>query len=439
MTDAIKFILNGRPVSIETDGERRLLWVLRSDFGLTGPKYGCGEGVCGACTVLVDNEAVLSCQRSVKEFEGASIVTIEGTGPERQPSSVAERVCRTRGVPVRFLHPGDDLARPQPSVPDCEAVEGTNRRRNGKPHLPLRCVQPDCSGRAKRREGHRRGGEIMNSDTAKNMEGTFGGGEFTRRQFLKRLGVLGGGLVVYFTVGDIPVSARMKREGFLGAKIPVDFNAFLRIGTDERVALLTGKIEMGQGVMTSLPQLLAEEMNVSYDMVDIVMGDTDLCPWDAGTFGSLSIRYFGIFLREAACEAKAVLMQMAAQRLKVPVDALAVENGTIFAKGAKNKKVTYGQLTQGKIIERHLETLPPLKPVSEFTVMGTPRQRRDAIQKVTGEAKFAADMRLPGMLYAKILRPPAHGAKLIGCRCVGSGEAQRRESGSGGGFRGRFA
>ncbi len=78
MTDAIKFTLNGRPVSIETDGERRLLWVLRSDFGLTGPKYGCGEGVCGACTVLVDNEAVLSCQRSVKEFEGASIVTIEG-------------------------------------------------------------------------------------------------------------------------------------------------------------------------------------------------------------------------------------------------------------------------------------------------------------------------------------------------------------------------
>ena len=254
----------------------------------------------------------------------------------------------------------------------------------------------------------------MNGDTAKNMEENFGGGELTRRQFLKRLGVLGGGLVVYFTVGDIPVSARMKREGFLGAKIPVDFNAFLRIGTDERVALLTGKIEMGQGVMTSLPQLLAEEMNVSYDMVDIVMGDTDLCPWDAGTFGSLSIRYFGLFLREAACEAKAVLMQMAAKRLKVPVDALAVENGTIFAKGAKQKKVTYGQLTQGKIIERHLETLPPLKPVSEFTVMGTPRQRRDAIQKVTGEAKFAADMRLPGMLYAKILRPPAHGAKLIG-------------------------
>ena len=254
----------------------------------------------------------------------------------------------------------------------------------------------------------------MNSDTAKNMEGAFFGGKFTRRQFLKRLGVLGGGLVVYFTVGDIAVSARMKREGFLGAKIPMDFNAFLRIGTDGRVALLTGKVEMGQGVMTSLPQLLAEEMNVSCDMVDIVMGDTDLCPWDAGTFGSLSIRYFGLFLREAACEAKAVLKQMAAQRLKVPVDALAVENGTIFVKGAKNKKVTYGELTQGKIIERHLETLPPLKPVSEFTVMGTPRQRRDAIQKVTGEAKFAADMRLPGMLYAKILRPPAHGAKLIG-------------------------
>jgi len=80
--------------------------------------------------------------------------------------------------------------------------------------------------------------------------------------------------------------ARMPRMGFLGAGIPTDFNAFLRIGADNRVALYTGKIEMGQGSMTSIPQLLAEELYVNYDAVDIVMGDTELCPWDAGTFGS---------------------------------------------------------------------------------------------------------------------------------------------------------
>ena len=88
-----------------------------------------------------------------------------------------------------------------------------------------------------------------------------------RRQFLKRLGVLGGGLIVYFTLGNLPASARMSREGFLGEKIPNDFNAFLRIAADDRVTCLTGKIEMGQGTTTSLTQLLAEELDVSYDAV----------------------------------------------------------------------------------------------------------------------------------------------------------------------------
>ena len=83
---------------------------------------------------------------------------------------------------------------------------------------------------------------------------------------------------------------------------------------------LVGKVEMGQGAMTSLPQLVAEELDVPLASVDIVMGDTDLCPWDMGTFGSLSIRQFGPVLRAAAAEAKAVLLQMAAERLQAPVE-----------------------------------------------------------------------------------------------------------------------
>ena len=234
----------------------------------------------------------------------------------------------------------------------------------------------------------------------------------SRRQFLKRLGVLGGGIIVYFTVGDRPLAARMKREGFLGSNVPTDFNAFLRVGTDGRVTCLTGKIEMGQGPITSLPQMLAEELDVSCDAVDMVMGDTDLCPWDAGTFGSLTTRHFGVFLREAACEAKAVLKTMAADHLNCPVDRLQTRNGVVFDKTAPGKRVTYGRLTRGNIIERHLADLPPLKPVSDFTVMGKSFLHRDAVDKVTGKAMYAGDVRLPGMLYARILRPPAHGARL---------------------------
>ena len=78
MIETIRFRLNGRPVRLKVDGERKLLWVLRTDLGVTGPKYGCGEGACGACTVLADNVAVLSCQKKIKEFDGSEITTIEG-------------------------------------------------------------------------------------------------------------------------------------------------------------------------------------------------------------------------------------------------------------------------------------------------------------------------------------------------------------------------
>ena len=234
-----------------------------------------------------------------------------------------------------------------------------------------------------------------------------------RREFLKRMGVLGGGIIIGFNTLDRRALARRPRSGFLGAGIPTDFNAFLKIGTDNRVVLYTGKIEMGQGANTSLPQLLAEELYVNNEAVDIVMGDTDLCPWDAGTFGSLSIRHFGIFLREAAAEARGVLMELAADQLKTTIDRLVTRNGYVYDKSKPDHRVSYAELTKGNIIAKHLNEVPPLKPSSRYETMGQSVPRRDALEKVTGAAKFSGDIRLPGMLYAKILRPPAHGAKLI--------------------------
>jgi isoquinoline 1-oxidoreductase len=231
----------------------------------------------------------------------------------------------------------------------------------------------------------------------------------SRRQFLKRMGVLGGGIIIYFTVGDPGAWARMKR----GENVPTDFNAFLRIGSDGKVTCLSGKIEMGQGAMTALPQMLAEELDVSYDAVDIIMGDTDLCAWDRATVGSRSIREFGPLLREAAVEARGVLKELAADYLMVPIARLQTKDGVVFDKSRPISRVTYGQLTKGKIIERYLKEIPPLKPASECRIMGQPFLRRDSYEKVTGKAHFTGDIRLPGMVYAKILRPPAHGAKLL--------------------------
>lgn len=235
----------------------------------------------------------------------------------------------------------------------------------------------------------------------------------TRRDFLKRMGLMGGGLVVYATIGDAAAIARAPRQGYAGAKVPTDFNAFVRIGTDNRVTCFVGKIEMGQGPITSFAQMVAEELDVAYTSVDMVMGDTDLCPWDAGTWGSLSTRYYGIFVKEAACEAKGLLKQLAAEKWSLPEARLKTENGAVFDRERPATRETYGELTAGKLIERHLETLPPLKPYAEYTISGTPHLRRDSHAKVTGEAKFTADMRLPKMVYARILRSPAHGARLL--------------------------
>jgi isoquinoline 1-oxidoreductase len=234
-----------------------------------------------------------------------------------------------------------------------------------------------------------------------------------RRDFLKRLG---GGVIVFVTLGDWASAAEAVQEAArpvtFRPELPTDFNAFLHIGEDGRVTCFTGKIEMGQGPITSLPQMVAEELEVPLDSVDIIMGDTDLCPFDMGTWGSMTTRFFGPALRAAAAEAKAVLLELGSESLKVPVAQLTAQDGVIFDRQDNKRRIAYGQLTKGQKIERHLTVKPSLKDVSQFKISGKPVLRRDAREKVTGKAQYAGDIRLPGMLYAKILRPPAHGAKL---------------------------
>ncbi len=169
---------------------------------------------------------------------------------------------------------------------------------------------------------------------------------------------------------------------------------------------------MGQGVIAALAQMLAEELEVAYDSVTMVMGDTKLCPWDAGTNGSRSIKYFGPALRAAGAEAREVLIQMAAEYLKVERERLTVKNGVISDQFDPRRSVSYGFLTKGKTIERHMVSKPSLKPPSAFNICGKSLRRPDFSDKVTGRAQFAGDIRLAGMMYGKVLRPPAHGAKL---------------------------
>jgi len=232
--------------------------------------------------------------------------------------------------------------------------------------------------------------------------------KISRRSFIK---MTGGGILLYFTLGNL--SLFDWEENVLAQQMPSDFNAYLKIGTDGRVTLFTGKIEMGQGVVTSLAQMLADELDVSLENVDMVMGDTDLCPWDMGTFGSMSTPVFGSELRKAGAKARKVLFEMGAEYLKIPVENLEINNGVIFSKKDKNIKISYAELAKGNKIDRQAPEEIEIKKPSELNIINKSYNRRDAFQKVTGKAKYTADIQLPGMLYAKILRPPAHNAKLL--------------------------
>ena len=233
--------------------------------------------------------------------------------------------------------------------------------------------------------------------------------EVSRRRFLK---IFGGGIVVTVSANDLLALQEAPARRRFGRALPDDFNAFLRVGEDGRVSCFTGKIEMGQGVVTSLAQMLADELEVSLETVDMVMGDTDLCPWDMGTFGSMSTRFFGPPLRAAAAEAREVLLELAAEKLDVPRDHLGVTDGVVSNTANPEQKVSYAELARGQKIARRLDRKAVLESVDNFSIVGRPVNRTDAVAKVTGKARFAGDIRREGMLYARLLRPPAHGAKL---------------------------
>ena len=228
--------------------------------------------------------------------------------------------------------------------------------------------------------------------------------ETSRRDLFK----LVGGVVIFFGLKPLGEAFAQSRPSY-----PSDFHAYLAVGANGRINVFSAKIEMGQGVLTSQAQMVAEELGVSLNNIDMVLGDTDKCPWDMGTFGSLTSRMFGPYLRAAAARARKVLLQLAAKRLGVAVDKLQVNDGVVSVMGDPSRTVTYAALSQEARVAQSVDEPALLRTPAEFKVMGRSPKRLDGVEKVTGAAKYAADIRLPGMLYASILRAPQHGATLV--------------------------
>lgn len=228
-----------------------------------------------------------------------------------------------------------------------------------------------------------------------------------RRDFFK---ILGGGIFIFFRPWNALEILELPAEQ--ARSLPKDYNAFLRIAENGIVTCYTGKIEMGQGIITSLPQMMADELSVPLEQIKMVMGDTDLCPWDQGTWGSLSTRVFGQYMRTAVAEARGVLLDLASAQLKVPVAQLQAKEGVISDTKNPKNSITYAQLAKGNKIEKFLDVKPSMEDYTKFNYIGKSYKHSDAVLKVTGEAKYTGDLKIPGMVFARILRPPSHAAKL---------------------------
>ena len=231
--------------------------------------------------------------------------------------------------------------------------------------------------------------------------------KITRRQFGKGLT----GIAIAFSLApEIAWPSDAKLPGNLGAAPTLD--AWLHIDSGGRVTVFTGKVEIGQGILTALAQIAAEELDVSLASIRMVSGDTALTPNEGYTSGSQSIEYGGTAIRFACAEARAVLIEKASARLGVRAEKLRTAEGVVSA--ADGRTLTYGQIAEGGLFRRKATAEVAPKPVSAYRIMGRSIPRLDIPAKATGGAAFVQDMRLPGMVFGRIVRPSGPRAKLEG-------------------------
>ena len=230
----------------------------------------------------------------------------------------------------------------------------------------------------------------------------------SRRQFLKSSGAL----VIGFSLAPelaLPQASPARLPGSLNNNRMLD--AWLRIDPNGSVTIFSGKIELGQGIGTALSQIAADELDLDLKRIAIVHGDTALTPDEGQTAGSLSVEQSGTALRFACAEAREILLSAAAAKLGTSPGALKVADGTIVAPGGAS--LTYWALAGDAQLKREATGQAKPKPPAEHRWVGKSIARRDIPKKFTGGAAYVQDLRLPGMLFGRVVRPPSPDAELV--------------------------
>jgi len=239
--------------------------------------------------------------------------------------------------------------------------------------------------------------------------------QFNRRDFMRTFGA---GIVLLVPLRRLIAhsgqGARQGESGRGGAnnRLPQDIGAWIHLDEDGRLNVFTGKVEVGQNIRTSLAQAVAEELHVPVSLIHLTMADTDSTPFDLGTFGSLTTPMMAPQLRRAAVAAREVLIYLAARQLNV-------EPGTVhivearFVGDDKSKSLSFADLARGQALVQVIPEKVVTTPATDWTIAGTSVAKVDGRDFVTGKHQYTSDLKLPGMLVGKVVRPSAFNAKLI--------------------------
>jgi nicotinate dehydrogenase subunit B len=245
---------------------------------------------------------------------------------------------------------------------------------------------------------------------------------FTRRQFLKTTGALVVGFNLFPSTPSLLAQTNLLPNGDLD---PAQLDSWLAIAPDGRVTLFTSKVDLGTGIKTALAQIAAEELDVTWKQIKVLTGDTALTVDQSATGGSRTLERAGPQIRQAAAAARKELLRLAADKLGTPVEKLQVKDGVVSVIGNANQKTSYGQLVggnkfnlkitaQGAAAELKLAEDVKPKGVKDYQTVGTTVPRFDIPPKLTGEAVYINDLRIPGMLQGRVVRPPVISTEPIG-------------------------
>src|SRR5699024_4083738 len=253
---------------------------------------------------------------------------------------------------------------------------------------------------------------------------------FSRRDFLKR----SGGLVIAFSLLGTASAASAAEQAGATAAMPAAGHvtppdaarlyAWLAEPEDNTATLFTGKIDMGNGTLTALAQIAAGELDFPFERLDVVMGTTSKTVDQGPSYGSMTIRYAGPQVRQAAAAGRQAMLTLGAKRFGLPAAQLAAAGGQVSVVGNPDKSVTYGELVDGQRLNMEIgasgetfgmEVAPdaPAKDPSSYTVVGQSLPRKDIPGKVTGEFTYMQDIKVDGMLHGRVVRPYGIGAELL--------------------------